>query len=89
MLSFFCILSHISDPLRDKCPSNSRQPNGDEWFGRISAAARVMMLFPTITVRFSTDGAASLERQDNKCHDHEAKLAHIGQGTLSPPRHTT
>jgi hypothetical protein len=32
------------------------------WFGRMSAAARLMLAYTTIVVRFSADGAASIER---------------------------
>ena len=32
------------------------------WFGRMSAAARLMLTYTTIVVRFSADGAASIER---------------------------
>ena len=46
--------------------SAARTISEEDWYGRMSAAARVMLAFTTIVVHVSADGAVSFERLDDK-----------------------
>ena len=43
--------------------SASRALSEEEWYGRMSAAARLMLAYTTIVVHLSADGAVSFERR--------------------------